>query len=82
MLVAMSRQPAKIDLQANLARNVRAVRTAVGMTQEELAESSGLHQTYVSDVERGKRNVTLDVVARLAEALRVSPLDLLGAGGE
>ena len=78
----MSRQSPKIDLKANLARNVRAVRTDLGMTQEMLAESSGLHQTYLSDVERGKRNVTLDVVTRLAEALKVSPLELLASGDD
>lgn len=73
----MSRQSVRVDLKANLARNVRATRVELGMTQEVLAEKSGLHQTYVSDVERGRRNVTLDVVSRLADALHVSPLDLL-----
>ena len=59
----MSRQSPKIDLKANLARNVRAIRVDLGMTQEMLAESSGLHQTYLSDVERGKRNVTVQIPA-------------------
>ena len=50
---------------------VRARRTAARVTQEELAERAGLHPTYVSMVERGVRNPTLDVAARIAKALRV-----------
>jgi len=77
MLARMSRQSSRIDLRANLAQNIRLARSRLGITQEQLAELSDLHQTYVSDVERGKRNVTLDVVMRLAEAVRSSPLELL-----
>src|SRR3546814_9401523 len=76
----MRHQSAKVDLQANLARNVRAVRAGLGVTKEALAERSGLHQTYVSDVERGRCNVMLDVVTHLAEVLKVSPLELLASG--
>ena len=64
-------------LREQLARNLRAARQHAGLTQEQLAERSGLHQTYLSDIERGKRNVTLDVVERLAAALSVAPLALL-----
>ena len=49
---------------------VRDRRTAAGITQEELAERAGLHPTYVSMVERGVRNPTLDVAARIAKALK------------
>ncbi|MDB6123165.1 MAG: DNA-binding protein [Pedosphaera sp.] len=44
---------------------------ASGMSQERLAERAGLHPTYVSMIERGVRNVTLDVSSRLARALKV-----------
>jgi len=44
---------------------------AVGMSQEKLAERAGLHPTYVSMIERGVRNATLDVAARIAKALKV-----------
>lgn len=47
------------------------------MTQEQLSEISDLHQTYVSDVERSRRNVTLDIVERLALALKLRPCELL-----
>jgi transcriptional regulator with XRE-family HTH domain len=50
---------------------VRSRRIAVGITQEALAERAGLHATYVGMVERGVRNPTLDVAARIARGLRV-----------
>ena len=51
---------------------VRARRTAAGFSQEKLAERAGLHPTYISMVERGVRNPTLDASARIAKALKVS----------
>lgn len=50
---------------------LRAARTAKGWTQERLAEAAGLHFTYVSSVERGERNVSLQNILRLADALTV-----------
>jgi len=50
---------------------VRKRRMAANMSQEKLAERAGLHPTYVSMVERGARNATLDVAARIAKALKV-----------
>lgn len=50
---------------------VRELRTGSGLSQEQLAERSGLHRTYVSSVERGQRNVGLDNILRLAAALDV-----------
>jgi transcriptional regulator with XRE-family HTH domain len=50
---------------------VRQARRKLGLTQHELASRAGLHRTYISDVERGKRNVSLRIVERLAEALNV-----------
>jgi len=64
-------------LRSNLARNVRARRQHLEITQEKLSEISDLHQTYVSDVERSRRNVTLDIVERLAMALKLRPYELL-----
>jgi transcriptional regulator with XRE-family HTH domain len=51
---------------------VRARRIAAGLSQEKLAESAGLHPTYISMVERGVRNPTLDASARIAAALKAS----------
>jgi transcriptional regulator with XRE-family HTH domain len=47
------------------------------LSQEALAERTGLHRTYMGSVERGERNVSLDNIYRLAEALGVSAGSLL-----
>ncbi|MDA8222643.1 MAG: helix-turn-helix transcriptional regulator [Desulfitobacterium hafniense] len=55
---------------------VRKLRQALGISQEELAFSSNLHRTYISDIERGTRNVSLDNIYKIAVALDISPKDL------
>ena len=59
------------------ARNLRACRRRKGLSQEKLAELAGLHRTYVGSVERGERNISLDNMERLANALSVNLADLL-----
>jgi transcriptional regulator with XRE-family HTH domain len=66
-----------LSLRSLFARNLRAARQAQGLSQEALAELAQLHRTYVSSVERCERNITLDTVERLANALGISALDLL-----
>ena len=56
---------------------LRDVRQRVGISQESLAEKAGLHRTYVSSVERGERNISLQNIERLALALNVSLRDLM-----
>lgn len=56
---------------------VRTLRKARGLSQEQLAERTGLHRTYIGGIERGERNVSLINIVRLANALEVSPSDLL-----
>ena len=51
---------------------VKDRRTQLGISQEDLAERADLHRTYVSDVERGARNVSLQSIAKLASALEIS----------
>jgi transcriptional regulator with XRE-family HTH domain len=53
-------------------KSVKSRRFELGLTQEELANQSGLQRSYVSDVERGVRNPSLDSIERLAGALQVS----------
>lgn len=57
--------------------NVRRAREAIGVSQEELGDRAGIDRTYVSGVERGVRNPTVKVLARLAEALAVPAAALL-----
>jgi transcriptional regulator with XRE-family HTH domain len=63
--------------RARLARQLRALRATQGLSQEALAELSGLHRTYVGSLERQERNVSVDNVERLAIALNVDIGDLL-----
>lgn len=62
-----------------LAETVRKARKAAGLSQEDLALEAGLDRTYISQVERGKRNVTVIVLARIAGALKTTPDKLLVA---
>jgi transcriptional regulator with XRE-family HTH domain len=57
--------------------NVRRIRTEAGLSQEELAYRAKLHRTYISSIERGQRNVSVENIFAIAEALRVPPGDLL-----
>ena len=51
---------------------VRKRRHELGISQEKLAERAGLHRTYVADIERGIRNVSIENVEKLAGALELS----------
>lgn len=65
------------DIVTIFARNLRSLRTAAGLTQEELAHLAGLHRTYVGSVERGERNISIRNVDKLAKVLKVDPSILL-----
>lgn len=58
-------------------RNVRQTRKSRGWTQEQLAFEAGVKRAYLSEIENGQRNVSLDVVEKLATALDVSPDSLM-----
>lgn len=60
------------DLRAALGQRVRRLRERAGLSQEQLAERADLHVTYVSGIERGKRNPGLNILACLARALKMS----------
>jgi transcriptional regulator with XRE-family HTH domain len=60
-----------------LAKNLRRLRARLGISQEQLGALAGLHRTYISSVERGERNVSIDNIERLAKALKVMPADLV-----
>lgn len=60
-----------------VSQNVRAARQRKNLSQEGLADLCGLHRTYIGAVERGERNITLQTLAKLAQALGETPQNLL-----
>jgi len=64
-------------LQLSVGGTVRGYRQRLKLTHEQLAERAGLHRTYVADIERGARNLTLRSLVALADALNVTPASLL-----
>lgn len=70
-----------INPKTILAQNLKELRTSAGLSQEELADRAGLHRTYVSSIEREQRNVTLENIFALAEALGVPASDLVRLRG-
>jgi len=60
-----------------LGRAVRDLRHVRHLSQEELADRSGMHRTYLGGIERGTRNPSFTNLARLADALEVRPSELL-----
>jgi transcriptional regulator with XRE-family HTH domain len=69
----------KTALQVALGGIVRELRLKRGLSQEQLADRSNLHFTYVSSVERGERNISIENIARLAKALDCQLKDLMPA---
>ena len=67
----------KRNVRKRFGDSLRERRVALGLSQEELAERADLHRTYVGSVERGERNVSLENIVRLADALKLKVSDLL-----
>lgn len=65
------------NLREILSTNIKKYRTAQNMSQEDLAFKCELHRTYISDVERNVRNISIDNIEKIALALNISPADLL-----
>ena len=64
-------------LAPRVGKVIRKYREGAGLSQEALADSSGLHRTYISLVERGQRNLSVGALAQIAEALGTYPSRLL-----
>lgn len=67
----------KTSLRNRFAHNLRSLRTLQGISQERLAELAGFHRTYVSQVERGVTNVSIDNIEKLAKTLNVDAAEML-----
>jgi len=65
------------DLQRAVGRNLRAFRLERGLSQEAFADVVGVHRTYMGGLERGERNLTLRSLEKIAELIKVDPLELL-----
>ena len=68
-----------MDMRKLVGENTARIRKEKGLTQEALAEKSGLSQQYISGLENGQRNPTIVTLFELSSALGVSHLELLAA---
>lgn len=64
------------SMTKELGQRIRAERTTKKMTQEELAERAGLHPTYIGQVERGEKSLTISSLEKIVEGLEISFADL------
>jgi transcriptional regulator with XRE-family HTH domain len=71
----------EVSLLAKFGGRVREARLALGLSQEKFAFDCGLDRTYISSVERGKRNVSLVNIYKIARALGISPAELFAKKG-
>jgi transcriptional regulator with XRE-family HTH domain len=71
----MTRGPRR-DIRERFGDAVRDLREARALTREEFAERAGIHRTYLSDIERGTRNVSPVNIERLSEALAIELSEL------
>lgn len=71
IVALMAKRRGSADIFERFGDALRARREALGLTQEALAEAAAIHRTYLSDVERGTRNVSLLNIERLAAALSI-----------
>lgn len=62
-----------IELQKLFGRNVRRLREKQGLTQSELALKANINRSYLGGVERGQRRICIENIARIANALAISP---------
>ena len=65
-----------MDILILFGTNVRKYRLALNMSQEDLAEKSGLHRTYISAIECFRRSISLENIQRIANALEIQPYQL------
>lgn len=67
---------ARTNAQQKLGKRLSTLRLEADLSQEKLGEMTGLDRTYISGIERGKRNPSLKNIEKLAKALKVKVSDL------
>jgi transcriptional regulator with XRE-family HTH domain len=76
-VVALVMPPPLSTATAAFGERVRSHRQALGLSQEALADRCGVHWTFLGQVERGQRNLTLHNILKLAAGLKVDPAELI-----
>ncbi len=71
-----------MELQQQLGKAIRAIRTKQGLSQEKLALEAGVDRRYMSDIENGTRNISLNVIDRISKGLGISTSYLLKCAEE
>jgi transcriptional regulator with XRE-family HTH domain len=66
------------ELIEQIGKQIRILRKNRGLTQERLGEMVQLPQSYIGGVERGEKNISLETLERLINALKISPVEVLG----
>ena len=66
-----------VDIRVKLGNKIKQIRQKNKLSQEELAFETTLHRTYISDIERGSRNVSIKNIEKIAKALKVSLKELM-----
>ncbi len=64
------------EIQISFGRAIRKFRSEKNISQESFADMCGLHRTYISDIERGQRNVSLENIDKMAHALEIHISDI------
>lgn len=65
------------ELQRKIGQRIRNIRKECGITQQDLSSIISVNQSYIAQVEQGKKNITIDTLAKISNALEVSLSDLL-----
>lgn len=71
-----------MEPKKKIGTRIKHLRNAKGLSQEKLAETSGLNPKYLSSIERGRENPTLDTFIKLAQALNIDIFELFNYAGE
>ncbi len=75
------KQESQPDIKKRFGKAIRRRRRELDLSQEKLAEIAEIHRTYISSIERGERNPSLENIEKLAKALDISIADLFANYG-
>ncbi len=64
-----------MDIKAEYGKKVKKIRKSRGVSQESLADLAGLDRTYISDIENGKRNVSIETIFKIADGLETTVVE-------